>query len=94
MTYCPQSTGALSERTSDAGIHSEDIDGEEALLVDGVGRGLPDLEELDENYGSELGRLGRRRRRRLYRDNKAPFVLDIDDETDEVRKFCKEMTCI
>lgn len=92
MTYCPQSTGALSERTSDAGIHSEDIDGEEALLVDGVGRGLPDVEDLDElaegakgeNY-SELTRSGRRRRRRLYRDDKAAFVLEVDDETDEVR---------
>ena len=52
---------------------------------------MPDIEELDElaegakgeNYGSELGRSGRRRRRRLYRDDKAPFVLEIDDETDE-----------
>jgi hypothetical protein len=85
MTYCPQSTGALSERTSDAGIHSEDIDGEEALLVDVV----EDLDELaegakGENY-SELTRSGRRRRRRLYRDDKAAFVLEVDDETDEVR---------
>jgi len=27
--------------------------------------------------------VGRRSRRRLYRDDKAPFVLEIDDETDE-----------
>jgi hypothetical protein len=25
----------------------------------------------------------RRRKRRMYRDDKAPFVLEIDDETDE-----------
>lgn len=31
----------------------------------------------------ESGRDARRRRRRLYRDDKGPFVLEIDDETDE-----------
>ena len=47
----------------------------------------PDLEELDEladgvNAGQrESGRDARRRRRRLYRDDKSPFVLEIDDET-------------
>jgi hypothetical protein len=48
----------------------------------------PDLEELDEleegvNADEETGRNGRRRRRRLYKDDKGPFVLEIDDETDE-----------
>ena len=49
----------------------------------------PDLEELDEldegvNVSqTESSRDPRRRRRRLYRDNKGPFILEIDDETDE-----------
>ncbi|CAJ1956513.1 unnamed protein product [Cylindrotheca closterium] len=42
-----------------------------------------DLEDLD-NAGQLATRKGqRRRRRRKYRDDKAPFVLEIDDETDE-----------
>jgi hypothetical protein len=56
---------------------------------------VPDMEELDDleaNVDAEqliseqgLGRGGinRRSRRRMYRDDKAPFVLEIDDETDE-----------
>ena len=49
----------------------------------------PDLEELDElaegvkAAHGESERDPRRRRRRLYRDDKTPFVLEIDDETDE-----------
>jgi hypothetical protein len=42
----------------------------------------PDLEELDELADKrETDRDARRRRRRLYRDDKAPFVLEVDDET-------------
>jgi hypothetical protein len=52
--------------------------------------GVPDMEDLDDIEAnviadriiSEKGR-ERRRRRRMYRDDKAPFVLEIDDETDE-----------
>ena len=52
---------------------------------------VPDIEELDEleenvkaeEFLSDSGRTGQRRRRRMYRDDKAPFVLEIDDETDE-----------
>ena len=60
------------------------------------GRGIdtegPDIEELDEiaegvnadDFVPDIGDVVRRRRRhRLYRDDKAPFVLEIDDETDE-----------
>ena len=49
----------------------------------------PDLEELDElaegvNVSQrESSQDPRRRRRRLYRDDKGPFILEIDDETDE-----------
>lgn len=55
----------------------------------------PDMEELDElaegvdadDFVPETlpgkGLQARRRRRRLYRDDKAPFVLEIDDEADE-----------
>lgn len=42
-----------------------------------------DLYDLD-NADQLVARKGqRRRRRRKYRDDKAPFVLEIDDETDE-----------
>jgi hypothetical protein len=54
---------------------------------------VTDIEELDElaenvkvdDLISDSGPGGRRRdrRRRMYRDDKAPFVLEIDDETDE-----------
>jgi hypothetical protein len=49
----------------------------------------PDLEDLDElaegvkASQGESARDPRRRRRRLYRDDKGPFILEIDDETDE-----------
>ena len=44
----------------------------------------PDLEELDELADKrETDHDARRRRRRLYRDDKAPFVLEVDDETGE-----------
>ena len=49
----------------------------------------PDLEGLDElaegvNVSQrESSQDPRRRRRRLYRDDKGPFILEIDDETDE-----------
>jgi hypothetical protein len=53
---------------------------------------VPDMEELDDLEANidadrlihDKGRGSqRRRRRRMYRDDKAPFVLEIDDETDE-----------
>ena len=49
----------------------------------------PDLEDLDElaegvkASQGESAQDSRRRRRRLYRDDKGPFILEIDDETDE-----------
>jgi hypothetical protein len=53
---------------------------------------MPDMEFLDdleasaevdrESPNKEAG-AQRRRRHRMYRDDKAPFVLEIDDETDE-----------
>lgn len=43
-----------------------------------------DLDDLDDNDDQLVDRKGhRRRRRRKYQDDKAPFVLEIDDETDE-----------
>jgi hypothetical protein len=54
---------------------------------------MPDMEFLDDleanaevdrtPAGEGHGLQRRRRRRRMYRDDKAPFVLEIDDETDE-----------
>jgi len=49
---------------------------------------IEELDELEENTKveeliSQGGRAGRGRSRRMYRDDKAPFVLEIDDETDE-----------
>jgi hypothetical protein len=57
----------------------EDPDGNE-IMPD-----IEDLDELAEGVNTEPTRAsdGRRRRRRIYRDDKAPFVLEIDDETDE-----------
>ena len=84
------SSSTSSSSTSSSSSSSE----KEGLFAVAVDRreedALPDIvEELDElaegakgeNYVSESGRVGRRRRRRLYRDDKAPFVLEIDDET-------------
>ena len=59
-----------------------------------VASGASELDELEEEImkndkikTEELvanqGNLRRRRRRRIYRDDKMPFVLEIDDETDE-----------
>ncbi len=49
---------------------------------------IEELDELQENFDSEnliseTERGLRKGRRRMYRDDKAPFVLEIDDETDE-----------
>merc|ERR1712238_315111 len=60
-------------------------------IRDGKRHHLPDMEFLDdlEANVSEADRhtkgrgSQRRRKRRMYRDDKAPFVLEIDDETDE-----------
>jgi C2 domain len=41
------------------------------------------VSEMDEIEAEKGGELRRRRRRRMYRDDKLPFVLEIDDETDE-----------
>lgn len=66
------------------GDRSNTQDRNDKVLTD-----VPDMEDLDdletaERLGSEKGRgVQRRRRRRMYRDDKAPFVLEIDDETDE-----------
>lgn len=40
-------------------------------------------DKVDTGIGKDGGGMGRRRRRKLYRDDKMPFVLEIDDETDE-----------
>jgi hypothetical protein len=56
-----------------------------------LGPDLEDFDELAENVEAEeeegnrdSNNAGKRRnRRRLYRDDKAPFVLEIEDETDE-----------
>ena len=78
----------------DAFISGAEISvGPSAAEDDGRGKRLtdgPDMEDLDDieanvivdNLISRKGR-ERRRRRRMYRDDKAPFVLEIDDETDE-----------
>jgi hypothetical protein len=48
----------------------------------------PDLEELDELADKrESDRDIRRRRRRLYRDDKSAFVLEVDDETGKMRNI-------
>ena len=47
---------------------------------------IDDLEanaEADRHMSNKGRGPQRRRKRRMYRDDKAPFVLEIDDETDE-----------
>ncbi|GAX27353.1 hypothetical protein FisN_17Lh264 [Fistulifera solaris] len=61
--------------------------------IKSIGSVVSDFEDLreeimhDDKAEATLGNdgtgMGRRRRRRLYRDDKMPFVLEIDDETDE-----------
>jgi hypothetical protein len=67
---------------------SDRVKGEDGKYITTV----PDMEELDDLEANvdadrsihDKGRGSqRRRRRRMYRDDKAPFVLEIDDETDE-----------
>jgi hypothetical protein len=60
-----------------------------------IASGVSDMDELEDiilgddnaldkkHISNEGGRIRRRRRRRMYRDDKMPFVLEIDDETDE-----------
>jgi hypothetical protein len=57
----------------------------------------PDLEELDELADKrESDRDARRRRRRLYRDDKSPFVLEVDDETGKIKNTlsCVRSYCV
>jgi len=85
-------TSSESEKEAESKIDYYSEFGNESNkgLPDGTTSG-PDLEDLDElaegveadGYVAENGRVRRRRRRRLYRDDKAPFVLEVDDETDE-----------
>lgn len=63
-----------------------DEDGFTDLEREQVGPDLEELDELAEGVNAaqrESARDPRRRRTRLYRDDKGPFVLEIDDETDE-----------
>jgi hypothetical protein len=72
----------------DSDVESDRVKGEDGKYITTV----PDMEELDDLEANvdadrlthDKGRGSqRRRRRRMYRDDKAPFVLEIDDETDE-----------
>jgi hypothetical protein len=76
--------GVISER--DRSDFDEDFISGTDFEADNVGPDLEDLDELAEGVKAsqrESERYPRRRRRRLYRDDKGPFVLEIDDETDE-----------
>lgn len=78
---------------SDSGGYLDDFDddvyGEHGRQL-GTASDMEDLDEYEEKVKAEHlmsekgGRSARRsRRRRMYRDDKKPFVLEIDDETDE-----------
>lgn len=54
-----------------------DLDEIEDALLDGDG------DIASKVLVTKNGEIRRRRRRRMYRDDKLPFVLEIDDETDE-----------
>jgi hypothetical protein len=72
----------------------DDDDRSEARDGKSIASAVSDMDELedellqdDKAVSKELvtqdGEVRRRRRRRMYRDDKLPFVLEIDDETDE-----------
>lgn len=75
---------------NEGGVSNRARDGESTAMKS-LGSVVSDLEDLedeffagsDSNMGRKKGGRRRRRRRRLYRDEKLPFVLEIDDETDE-----------
>ena len=82
---------AYRTRSDDDNIAQQDDSG-----MKSIGSVVSEFEELQEEILQDnkvnstqivakdgTGRIRRRRRRRMYRDDKLPFVLEIDDETDE-----------
>ncbi|GMH91611.1 hypothetical protein TL16_g12104 [Triparma laevis f. inornata] len=84
------SSSSSSSSSSDETENENEKEAQNGDLEDDPDIG-PDLEDLDElaeivEEGGEGGGnrgTGKRRRKRMYRDDKAPFVLEIEDETDE-----------
>ena len=81
-------SGADDSPVGDSGGESEN----DKVGSDHGRKSVPDMEDLDdieENVDADHlisdkgGGMPRRRRGRMYRDDKAAFVLEIDDETDE-----------
>jgi C2 domain len=74
-------------------FRSEDDDRSEEGDAKSIASVVSDLDDIEEvlfkgndgvsNLVSKDGAIRRRHRRRMYRDDKLPFVLEIDDETDE-----------
>jgi hypothetical protein len=76
-------------------FRSDDDRSDDPRDAKSIASAVSDFDELEEeilkgetNIGSkdmvtQNGEIRRRRRRRMYRDDKLPFVLEIDDETDE-----------
>jgi hypothetical protein len=90
------SVSSSSSSSSTSASSASEKDGSDHESKDGQTSGTdferdngPDLEDLDELAEGVKASQGesahdpRRRRRRLYRDDKGPFILEIDDETDE-----------
>ena len=90
------SVSSSSSSSSTSASSASEKDGSDNESKDGQTSGTdferdngPDLEDLDELAEGVKASRGesahdpRRRRRRLYRDDKGPFILEIDDETDE-----------
>ena len=88
LSSSTSSSSTSNSSASEKGSDNESKDG----LTSGtdferdLGPDLEDLDELAEGVKASQGESAqdsRRRRRRLYRDDKGPFILEIDDETDE-----------
>ena len=88
LSSSTSSSSTSNSSASEKGSDNESKDG----LTSGTdferdhGPDLEDLDELAEGVKASQGESAqdsRRRRRRLYRDDKGPFILEIDDETDE-----------
>ena len=83
------------ESRSDDDDEDDDDRSDEARDAKSIASAVSEIDELEDaimkgednlgskNLVSQGGEVRRRRRRRMFRDDKLPFVLEIDDETDE-----------
>jgi hypothetical protein len=75
---------AFEEDMYRSGAEDEDEDGSEHADAKSIASEASELEDDDKVIANELvASRTKRKKRVMYRDDKLPFVLEIDDETDE-----------